>query len=165
MSIDSVIPSNHLILCHPLHSLPSIFPASGSFPMILLFILGGQSIEASASVLALPMNTQDWFPLRLTGLISLQSKGLSRVFSSITIRKHQFFGTQPSWWSIFSFSIKWYKNLNKHFGQASNWIIVGGFPEFCLSRLSNFCKPAIPWIKVSILGRHELLPFSWLNTS
>ena len=71
-------------------------PASGSFPMSCLFASGGQSIGASAWVL--PMNIQDWCPLRLTGLISLLSKGLS-VFSSTTVQKHQFFGTQPSLWS------------------------------------------------------------------
>ena len=73
------------------------FPASGSLPMSQLFTSGGQSIGASASVL--PMNIQGWFPLGLTGLIFLQSKRLSRVFSSTTIRKHQFFSTQPSLWS------------------------------------------------------------------
>ena len=71
------------------------FPASRSFPMSQLFTLGGQSIGASASVL--PMNVQGWFPLGLTTLISLLSKGLSRVFSSTTVWKHQFFGAQPSW--------------------------------------------------------------------
>ena len=78
VSIESVMPSNHLILCHP--SSPQSFPASGSFPMSSLFVSGGQSIDASASVL--PMNIQDWFPLRLTGLISLLFKGLSRVFNN-----------------------------------------------------------------------------------
>ena len=72
------------------------FPASGSFPMRWLFVSGGQSIGASASASVLPMNVQGWFPLGLTGWISLQSKGLSRVFSSTTIRKHQFFSAQPS---------------------------------------------------------------------
>ena len=71
-------------------------PASGSFPMSLLFASGGQSIGASASVLS--MNIQGWFPLGWTALISLQSKGLSRVFSSSTARKHQFCGTQFSLW-------------------------------------------------------------------
>ena len=70
------------------------FPASGSFQMSLFFTSGGQSIIASASVL--PVNIQDWFPLELNGLISLQSKGLSRVFSNTTVQKHQFFGTQLS---------------------------------------------------------------------
>ena len=83
------MPSNHLILCQPLLFPPSIFPASGSFPVDWLFTSGGQRIGASASATVLPMNIQDWFPLGLTGLISLQSKGLSRVFSSTTIRKHQ----------------------------------------------------------------------------
>ena len=75
------------------------FPASGSFPMRQLFTSGGQSIGASASASVLPMNIQDWFPLELIGLISLPSRGLSRVFSSTTVRKHQFFGIQSSLWS------------------------------------------------------------------
>ena len=76
-SIKSVMPSNHLILCRPLLLLPSSFPASGSFLMSWLFTSGGQSTGPSASVLL--MNIQDWFPLWLTGLISLQSKGLKRL--------------------------------------------------------------------------------------
>ena len=73
-------------------SCPQSFPASGSFLMSQLFTSGGQSIGAS-------MNIQDWFPSGLTGLISLQSKGLSRIFSSTTVQKHQLFGAQPSLWS------------------------------------------------------------------
>ena len=92
MSIESVMPSNHLI-CHPLLFLPLNFPASGSFPMSQLCASGGQNIGASVSVL--PMNIQDWFTLGLTNLISLVSNGLSRVFSSTTVWKHQFFSTQP----------------------------------------------------------------------
>ena len=79
MSIKSVMPSNHLILCCRLLLLPSTFPASGSFPVSQFFTSGGQSIGVSSSASVLPMNIQDWFPLRLTGLISLQSRGLSRV--------------------------------------------------------------------------------------
>ena len=94
-SIESVMSSNHLILCHPLLLLPSVFPASESFPMSQLFTSGGQSIGASASASVLPVNIQGWFPLGLTGLISLLSKGLSKVFSSTTIWKHQFFSSQP----------------------------------------------------------------------
>ena len=71
----------------------------GLFPVSWLFALGGQSIRASASASVLPMNTQGWFPLGLTGLISLLSKGLSRVFSNTTVRKSQFFDAQPSLWS------------------------------------------------------------------
>ena len=81
----------------PSSSCPQSFLASGSFPMSRLFVPGSQSIGASAS--ALPMNIQGWFPSGLTGLISLLSKRLSRVFSGTTIQKHQFFGTQPSLWS------------------------------------------------------------------
>ena len=96
MPIESVMPSNHLILCHPLLLLPQSLPASGSFPVSQLFASGGQSIGVSASVSVLPMNTQDWSPLGWTGWISLQSKGLSRVFSNTTVQKHQFFDTQLS---------------------------------------------------------------------
>ena len=83
----------------PFSSCPQSFPASGSFPMRQLFTWGGQSIGVSASTSVFPMNTQDWSPLGWTGWISLQSKGLSRVFSSTTIQKHQFSSTQPSLWS------------------------------------------------------------------
>ena len=72
------------------------FPVSGSFPMSQFFISGGQGIAVSASASFLPMNIQDWFPLGWTGLISLHSKGLSRVFSNTTVQKHQFFGAQLS---------------------------------------------------------------------
>ena len=74
-------------------------PGSGSFPVSQLFTSGGQSIGVSASASVLPMNIQDLFTLGLTSLLSLHSKGLSRVFSSTTIWKHQFFGAQPSLWS------------------------------------------------------------------
>ena len=85
MSIESVMPSSHLILCRPFFSCPQSLAASGSFPMSQLFACGGQSIGVSASTWALPMNTQDWSPLGWTGWISLQSKGLSRVFSNTTV--------------------------------------------------------------------------------
>ena len=82
--IELVMPSNHLILCCPLSFCLPSSPASGSFPMSQFFTLGGQCIGASASASVLPVNIQGWFPLVLTGLISLMSKGLSRVFSSTT---------------------------------------------------------------------------------
>ena len=93
--------------CHPTISSSVIpfssclqsFPASGSFSMSQFFASGGQSIGVSASASVLPMNIQDWFPLGLTDLISLQSKGLSRVFSNTTVQKHQFFSSQSSLWS------------------------------------------------------------------
>ena len=93
--------------CHPTSSSSVVpfssclqsFPESESFPMSWLFTLGGQSAGASASASVPSMNIQDWFPLGLTGLISLQSKGLSRVFSNTTVWKHQFLGAQSSLWS------------------------------------------------------------------
>ena len=85
-------------------------PASGSFPMSWLFSFGGQSIGASASAPVLPMNIQIWFPLGLIGLISLQSKEHSRVFSSTTVWKHQFFDAQPSLWSNSQFLHDYWKN-------------------------------------------------------
>ena len=81
----------------PFSSCSQSFPASGSFQMSQLFASGGQSIGVSASTSVLPMNTQDWSPLGWTGWISLQSKGLSRVFSNTTVQKHQLFGIQLSW--------------------------------------------------------------------
>jgi len=84
----------------PFSSCFQSFPALGSFPMSWLFASDDQSIGASVSASVLPMNIQDWFPLELTGLISLLSKGLSRVFSNTTVQKHQFFGAQPSLWPI-----------------------------------------------------------------
>ena len=93
MSITFVMPSNHLILCHPVLLPLQSFPASGSFPTSPFFTSGGQSIEVSASASVLPMNILNWFPLGWTGWISLQSKGLSRVFSNTTVQKHQFFST------------------------------------------------------------------------
>ena len=80
----------------PFSSCPESLPASGSFPMSQRFARGGQSTGVSASASVLPMNTQDWSPLGYTGWISLQSKGLSRVFSNTTVQKHQFFGAQLS---------------------------------------------------------------------
>ena len=91
ISIELMMPSNHLILCHPLLLLPSIFPSNRIFSSGWPFTSGIQSVRALALASVLPVNIQSWFPLGLTGLISLQSKGPSRVFSSI-IQKHQFSG-------------------------------------------------------------------------
>ena len=93
--------------CHPTISFSVIlfssclqsFPVSGSFPVSQFFASGGQSIRVSASASVLPVNVQDWCALGWTGWISLQSKGLSKVFPSTTVQKHQFFGTQLSLWS------------------------------------------------------------------
>ena len=85
VSIELVMPSNHLILCCPLLFPPSIFPRLGSFQISQLFASGVQSIGVSASASVLPMNIQDWFPLGFTGRSSLKSKGLSRVFSNTRV--------------------------------------------------------------------------------
>ena len=103
MSSKLVMPSNHLILCRPLLLLPSIFASIRVFSNELALRIRCQSTGASTSASGastsasvLPMNIQDWFPLGLTGLISLMSKELSRVFSNTTVQKHQFFGAQLS---------------------------------------------------------------------
>ena len=95
MSIESMMLSKHLILCYPFSRCPPFFLASKSFPLGWHSSLCGKGIGALGSASVLPMNIQGWFPLGLTGLTSLLSKGLSRVFSSTTTQKHQFFGTQP----------------------------------------------------------------------
>ena len=99
LEFESVMLSNHLILCHPFSSCSQSFPASGSFPMRWLLASGGQSTGASASASVLPVNFQGWFPLGMIGLLSLLFKELSRVFCSTTVWKHQFFSAQPSLWS------------------------------------------------------------------
>ena len=95
MSIKSAMPSNHLIFCRPLLLPPSVFPSIRVFSNESVLPSGGQSTGVSASASVLPMNIQDWFPFGLTDLI-LQSKGLSRIFSNTTVKKHQFFGSQLS---------------------------------------------------------------------
>ena len=97
---------NNLILCHSLLLLLQSFPASGSFQMSQLFTSCDPSIQVSASASVLPVTTQDWPPLGWTGWISLQSKGLTRVFSNTTVQKHQCFSGQFSWW-FYSHSYTW----------------------------------------------------------
>ena len=99
MSIELVMPSNHLILCCPLLLLPSIFPSITVFSNESVLCIRWPKCWVSASATVLPKYIQDSFPLGFPGLISLQSKGLSRVFSNTTVQKHQFFATQLSWWS------------------------------------------------------------------
>ena len=96
MSIESVMPSNHLILCHPLLLLPSIFPSIRVFSNESALRIRWPKYWSFTSTSALPMNTQDWSPLGWTGWISLKSKGLSSVFSNTTVQKHQFFSAQLS---------------------------------------------------------------------
>ena len=99
ISNESVMPSNHLSSVVPFSSCLQSSPASGSFLVSQFFTSGGQGTGVTVSVSVLPMNIQDWFSLGLTGWISLQSKGLSRVVSNTTVQKHQFCSAQPSLWS------------------------------------------------------------------
>ena len=94
MSIELVMSSNHLVLCCPVLLLPSVFPSIRVFSNESVLHIRWPKDWASASASVLPMNIQDWFPLELTDWISLQSKGLSRVFSNTAVQKHQFFGAQ-----------------------------------------------------------------------
>ena len=99
VSIESVIPSRHLILCHSLLPLPPLPPSIRVFSNKSVLHIRWPKYWVSDSASGLPMNSQNWFPLGWTSWISLQSKGLSRVFSKTTFQKHQFFGSQPSLWS------------------------------------------------------------------
>ena len=115
ISIESVMPSNHLILCRPLLLLPSIFPnirvfSNESTLFVSQLFTSGQNTGVSASTSVLPMNIQDWSPLGRTGWISLQSKGLSRVFSNTTGQKHQFFCAQLSYSPILTSISDYWKN-------------------------------------------------------
>ena len=147
MSIESVIPSNHLILCCPL--LLS-FSASGSFPMSPLLASGDQSIGALASVI--PLIIQGWFPLGLTGLISLLSKGLSRVFCGTTPQKHQFLGSHSSLWSN-SHICAWL--LEKNIA-----LTVQTFVNKVMSLLFNM----LSWFVVAFLPRSKHLLILWLQS-
>ena len=151
MSIELVMLSNHLILCWRLLVLPS-FPASEYFPVSQHFTSGGQSIGASASAPFLPINIQSWFPLGLTSLISLQSKGLSRVSSSTTVQKHQFFGPQPSLWT------------NSHIQKNHSF----GYRDLlsakrCLCFLT--CCSCEYMFVIAFLPKSKYLLISWLQSS
>ena len=139
MSIEWCHPT-HLILCRPLLLLPSIFHSIRSLLVSWLFTSGSQSIGASASASVLPMNIHGWFPLGLTGFISLLSKGLSGVFSSTTIWKHQFFGTQPSLWSN---SHICYMTTGKTIALII-WTFVGKVMFLLYNKLSRFVTAFLP---------------------
>ena len=135
----------------PFSSCPQSFPASGSFPMSQLFISGSQSIGISASASVLGMNTQDWSPLGWTGWISLQSKGLSRVFSNTTVQKHQFFGTQLSLWS----NSHSYMTTGKSMA-LTRWTFVGKVMSLLFNMLSR--------LVITFLPRSKHLLISWLQS-
>ena len=136
----------------PFSSCPQSLPASGSFPMSQLFTWGGQSIGVSASASILPMNTQDWFPLGWTGWISLQSKGLSRVFSNTTVQKHQFFSAQLS--SLANSHIHtWLLGKTIAFTRRT---FVGKVMSLLLNMLSR--------LVITFLPRSKRLLTSWLQS-
>ena len=153
MSIKWVMPSNHLILCRLLLPLPSISPTSESFPMSQPFGLGGQSVGASSSTSVLPMNIQDWFPLGSTGWISLQSKGLWRIFSNTADQKHQFFSTQLSLWSN-SHIYTWL--LEKKVIVLTRRTFVGKVMSLLFNMLSRLI--------ITFLPRSKHLSISWLQS-
>ena len=139
MSTESLIRSNHFILYCPLLLLPTIFPSIRVFSKELVLHIRWPNIEASASASVLPMNTQDRFPLWWTGLIPLQFKGVSRVFSNATVRKHQFFGTQLS------------SQSNSHILQdtrktiaLTRWTFVGKVMSLLLNMLSGLVTTFLP---------------------
>ena len=134
---------NHFSSC------PQSFPASGSFPMSQLFTSGRQNIEDLAIASVIPVNIQGWFPLELTGLISLQSEGLWRVFSNITIWKHQFFCDQPSLWS------------NSHMTIGKTTVLtIWTFVIKVMSLFSNILSRFL----IAFLPRNKRLLMSWLQS-
>ena len=143
----------------PFSSCPQSFPALGAFPMSQLFASGGQSIGVTASTSVLPMNTQDWSPLGWAGWISLQSKGLSRVFSSTTLQKHQFFFFKASilWHSAF-FIVQLshpYMTTGKTVA-LTRWSFVGKVMSLLFNMLSR--------LVITFLPRSERLLISWLQS-
>ena len=159
MSIMLVMPSNHLILCHPLLLPPSIFLSIRVFSMSWFFASGSQSIGVSASVSVLPMNIQDWSgwispdPISQdpTGWIFLQSNGLSRVFSNTTVQKHQFFGTQLSYGTTLKSIHDSWKTI-----ALTRWIFVGKVMSLLFNMLSRFV--------ITFLPRSRRLLISWLQS-
>ena len=148
-----VMSSNHLILCYPLLLLifPELFPRIRVSSIESFFTSGGQSVRVSASASVLPMNIWDWFYLGLTGLISLQSKGLSRVFSNTTVQKHQFFCVQFSLWSISHPYMTTGKTI-----ALTRWIFVSKAMSLFFNMLSRFV--------IAFLQRSKHLSISWLQS-
>ena len=148
-SIESVMPSNHLLLCHPLLLLPSIFPSIRVFSKESPLRIGGQSTGVSASTSVLPMNIQDWFPLGWTGWVLL-SKGLSRVFNT-AIQKHQFFSSQIFYSPTLKFIHDYWKNHSLD------------EMELCWqSNVSAFNMPSS--LVITFLPRSKCLLISWLQS-
>ena len=144
--------SKHLILCCSFFFSLQSCPAAGSFPMSQLFASGGQSIGASALALVLPMNIEGWFPLGLTGLISLPSKGLSRVFSSITVQKHPILQCSVFFMVQLSYL---YMTTGKTIA-LTVWTFVGKVISLLFNMLFRFVIPFLP--------RSKCLLISWLQS-
>ena len=138
----------------PFSFFPQSFPVSGSFPVSQLFTSGGQSIGASALAPALPMNTQGWFPLGWTSLTSLLSKGLSKIFSTLTVRRHQFFAIQPCLWSS-SHICTLYMTTGKVIALTLQ-TFVGEVMSLLLNTLSRFV--------ITFLPRSKHFLTSWLQS-
>ena len=151
MSIEWVMPSNHLMPYFPLLLLPSIFPSIRVFSNELALRIRWQSIGASASTSVFPMNIQGWFPLGWTGLISLQSKGLSRVFSNTIVWKHQFSSAQASLWSN-SHICTW---LLEQSIALTIWAFVDKVISLLFNTLSRFV--------IAILPKSKCLLILWLQ--
>ena len=139
----------------PFSSCPQSFLAPGAFPMSWHFTSGGQSTEASTSASVLPITIQGWFPFGLTGLISLLSKGLSRVFSSPTVQKHQFFNAQPCLWSNSHIHDFW----KKHNFDCTDF--VSKIVPLLFNTLSRFVKAIVSWLLLLCFCIPSLI---WLTT-
>ena len=152
----------------PFSSCPQSLAASGSFPMSQLFTWGGQSIGVSALASVLPMNTQDWSPLEWTGWISLQSKGLSRVFSNTTVEKHQFFGTQLSTHCLFvTYQIQFLLLYKKLYLQCNSTLChwpssKSGLPE-CNKASSLLYKDELAKLRICKYNLHLFHFIYWIN--
>ena len=149
ISFELVMPSNHLVLCHPL-LLPSIFPSIRVFSSESGLHISGQSIGASTSASVPPMNVQDWFPLGLVCLISLQSKGHSRIFSNTTVPKHQFFGAHLLYGSTL---------VCMHYNWKNHSLTIWTCFDKVLSLLFNILSKFI----IAFLPRSKHLLISWLQ--
>ena len=147
MSIESVMPSNHLVFCHPL-LLPSIFPSIRVF-LNEFFISDGQSTGVSASTSVLLMNIQDWFPLGLTGLISLQSKGLSRVFSNSTVQK----ASVLQWSAFFMVQLSHPYMTTGNTIALTRWTFFGKVMSLLFNKLSRLVVAFLPRSRHLLISR------------
>ena len=151
MSIESVMPSKRLILCHPLLLLPSIFPSIRVFSNESTLHIRWPNFGVSASTSVLPVNTQSWSLLGWTGWISLQSKGLSRVFSNTTVQKHQFSALT----FLFSPTLTPYMTTGKLIA-LTRWTFVGKVISLLFNKLSR--------LDITFLPRNKCLLVSWLQS-